>query len=92
MGSLNLPCKDQPCYHAAAHTSSIKTVQVQTWCIHEQNVFILKHLSALKSFVAVLQAVTNVHPDKETMNKTIHQLVTKLQDPECICNWKHVWS
>jgi hypothetical protein len=50
----------------------------------EECVFILKYYFVPKSFAAVCEAFSNVYPDKEALNRTIYQLVTKFLVNACL--------
>jgi hypothetical protein len=59
---------------------------VAQWCIHKQNVFIREHYFESELFAAVHEAFSNVHPDKEVLNKTtILRLVTTFWDTRSVC-------
>jgi hypothetical protein len=59
-------------------------VQVQACYIHGQNVFILEHYFASKSFAAFREAFSNAYPDKEVLNTTVHRLVTTFWVDACL--------
>jgi hypothetical protein len=63
-------------------------VQVQTWCVQEQNVCSFSNIAS-KSFAAVRKAFNNAYPDKEVPNKTtVHEPVTKFRDTGSVCLWE----
>jgi hypothetical protein len=52
---------------------------------NKQDMFILKYYFTSKPFATVLEAFSNVYPDKEVPNKTtVHQVVT-FQDTGSVC-------
>jgi hypothetical protein len=50
-----------------------------------ERVFIPEHYFASKSFAAIREAFSNVYPDKEVPNNTIHRMVTKYRDTGSVC-------
>jgi hypothetical protein len=51
-------------YQAAAHASCAEVVHVRRWCIKKaEQVFILEHHFASKSFAAVREASGNAYPN-----------------------------
>jgi hypothetical protein len=58
-------------------------VNMVYWCA--ECVIILEKYMAQKSFAVGRQTVSNICPDKEVTNKTIHGLVTKFRDTRRVC-------
>jgi hypothetical protein len=57
-----------------------------------ERVFILEHWFTSKLFSAVLEAFSNVYPDKEVPNKTtIHRLVTTFRETGSVCVSSRSW-